>query len=64
MAAELLLTLDDAAHRLSLSRRGVQGLIYQGALHSVKVGRCRRIAVADLEAFVNGLREEVAPIAS
>lgn len=58
MGQELLLGLDEVGRRLGLSRRTVQGLIHDGGLSSVKIGRCRRIAVADLEAFVERLREQ------
>lgn len=57
MTGELLVDLDEAGRRLSLCRRSVQQLVYDGALPSVKVGRSRRIPVIDLEAYVNSLRE-------
>ncbi|MDQ6876272.1 MAG: helix-turn-helix domain-containing protein [Candidatus Dormibacteraeota bacterium] len=57
MTGELLVTLDEAGRRLSLSRRSVQSLIYEGHLASVRVGRSRRVAVVDLEAFVAQLRQ-------
>lgn len=60
MTGELLIDLDEAARRLSMCRRSVQQLIHEGELLSVKVGRSRRVAVADLETFVRGLREEPA----
>ncbi len=56
--ARLLVDLDEAAKRLSVSRRMVQSLLHSGQLRGVKVGRCRRIALAELEAFVAGLRDE------
>lgn len=52
----LLLDLPAAAVALSLSLRTVQTLIYDGRLRSLTVGRSRRVAVADLEAFVDSLR--------
>jgi excisionase family DNA binding protein len=52
----LLLDLPQVAEALSLSLRSVQSLIYAGRLRSVTVGRSRRVAVADLEAFVEDLR--------
>lgn len=63
MSGELLLDLDEAARRLSMSRRTVQSLVYAGELPAVRIGRSRRIPLIDLEAFVGRLREEVAPIA-
>lgn len=58
MSNQLLVNLDEVAQSLSLSRRSVQALIYRGELPSVTIGRCRRIAVADLEAFVRRLGDE------
>lgn len=52
----LLLDLPQVAKALSLSLRSVQNLIYDGRLRSFTVGRSRRVAVADLDAFVEGLR--------
>jgi excisionase family DNA binding protein len=55
---KLLLDLNDVAQSLSISRRLVQQLLYDGALPSVLVGRRRLIARADLDAFVERLRVE------
>ena len=52
----LLLDLQQVAVALSLSLRSVQGLVYDGRLRSLTVGRSRRVAVADLDAFVASLR--------
>jgi excisionase family DNA binding protein len=49
----LLLTTDEAASELSLSRSVVYDLIGTGAIRSIKVGRSRRILRSSLEAFVN-----------
>ena len=54
----LLLNLDQAARGLAVSRRTLQALIYRGELPSVRIGRCRRIAAADLQRFVEGLRQQ------
>lgn len=56
--SRLLLDLDETAETLSISRRSVQQLIYKGELASVAIGRSRRVAVEDLEAYVNRLRAE------
>jgi excisionase family DNA binding protein len=53
-----LVGLDEAAEQLAISRRSVQQLIYRGELPSVLIGRSRRIAVEDLEAYVQRLRTE------
>jgi excisionase family DNA binding protein len=52
----LLLDLPQVADALSLSLRSVQNLIYRGQLRSLTVGRSRRVALADLAAFVEDLR--------
>jgi excisionase family DNA binding protein len=54
--ARLLLDLPQVAASLSLSLRTIQGLVYSGQLRSLTVGRSRRVAVVDLEAFVAELR--------
>ena len=51
--SSLLLTPDEAATELSLSRSVVYDLIGTGAIRSIKVGRSRRILRASLESFVN-----------
>jgi excisionase family DNA binding protein len=57
----LLVDLDEAAERLSLSRRSVQQLVFDGVRPSVKVRRRRLVAVSDLTSFVDALRQENAP---
>lgn len=54
----LLLPVPEAAKRLTLSRSTVQRLVDGGELPAVKIGRSRRIAVADLEAYVERLRAQ------
>lgn len=54
----LLVGYDEAAQRIGVSNRTLRGLVYSGALRSVSIGHRRLIAVADLEAFVEKLREE------
>ncbi len=56
--ARLLVDIREAAARLAVSKRTVQTLLYSGQLRGVKVGRCRRIALAELEAYVERLRDE------
>ena len=48
----LLLTPDDAATELSLSRSVVYDLIHTGAISSIKIGRSRRVLRSSLQAFV------------
>lgn len=49
---KLLVRPEEAAELLSVGRNRVFALIASGELRSLKLGRSRRIAVADLEAFV------------
>ena len=53
-----LLTIQQVARYLQISRASVYRLIGRGELKAVKVGRCRRIAADDLQRFVEGLRGE------
>ena len=53
----LLVTVEEAARRLGVGRTLLYQQVRRGALPSVRVGRCRRIAVADLERYVEHLRE-------
>jgi excisionase family DNA binding protein len=48
----------EAAQSLGLSRTRVYQLMQAGELASVKVGSSRRILAADLETFVQRLRDE------
>ena len=52
----VLLTPEEAADALRLGRSKVYDLIRTGELESVKVGKCRRVPVDALSAFVNTLR--------
>jgi excisionase family DNA binding protein len=54
----LLLTPEEAADRLSLSRTTVYELIRTGELRSVKIGRARRVPVVALQDYVDGLLAE------
>lgn len=56
-AEAVLLTVDyrAAATRLSVSERTLYRMVAKGELPAVSVGGCRRIRVADLAAYVDGL---------
>jgi excisionase family DNA binding protein len=56
----LLLTVPEAAKRLSLSRSKVYELIAAGVIESVTIGRARRISSAAMARFIRDLqvREE------
>lgn len=50
-----LLTLDEAAGALSVSRRTVERLIRSGDLHTVQIGRARRIPVTAVDTYLEHL---------
>jgi excisionase family DNA binding protein len=50
-----LLTVEEAAARLSIGRTLMYELISTGAVESVTIGRLRRVRPIDLETFVAGL---------
>lgn len=54
-----MLTIQEAAHRLSVSRTTVYELLRNGVLASVTIGRLRRIPIDSLEALISSL--QVAP---
>jgi excisionase family DNA binding protein len=54
-SARLLLTAEQAADRLSISRSHLYELLRSGQLQSVLLGRTRRIPVSDLELYVDEL---------
>lgn len=47
-----LLTLDQVAKRLQLTKRTVERMVKDKRLKSFKVGRARRVDSNDLEAFI------------
>lgn len=51
----VLLTVEAAAERLSISRTTMFTLIKAGAIESVKVGRLRRIPAEAITAYINDL---------
>ena len=57
---KLLYTVPEVMAATGLSRSTVYDLIRSGALRSVKVGRCRRVATDDLRSFIEQLPPEVA----
>ena len=52
-----LVTIPVAAQLLGVSRSKLYELLGEGALPTVRIGRSRRIAIADLEAFVGRCRD-------
>ncbi len=53
-----LLSVDEAAQSLHISRVGVYRLLKRGELRSVKVGGLRRISVMALQAYVDKLEQD------
>jgi excisionase family DNA binding protein len=51
----LLVTVDEAAHRLSIGRSHLYEYLLRGDLRSIRIGRSRRIASRDLDAFIECL---------
>ena len=60
MSQEILVTIDEAAHRLNVSRSFLYPLVMRGQIASLKLGRARRVSVRELEAYVHRLQEEQA----
>lgn len=56
----LLLSVDEAARRLSIGRSHLYEHLLRGTLRSVRIGRSRRIAARDLEAFIERLLQDSA----
>ena len=56
--ARLLITVEEAARRLSIGRSHIYELVVRGMLRSVRIGRSRRIAARDIEAFIESLLHE------
>ena len=54
-AAKILVTPEEAAHRLSISRTVLYRLMSSGDIRSVLIGRSRRIPVSAIEDFVADL---------
>lgn len=57
-SGNLLLTVDEAARRLSIGRSHLYEHLLRGNLRSVRIGRSRRIPSSDLDAFVEGLLQD------
>ena len=54
----ILVSVEEAAHRLSMSQSKVYDLVLSGQIESIKVGRSRRVLVAGIDDFINRLRTE------
>ena len=54
----LLVTIEEAARRLSIGRSHLYAQMQCGNLRSIRIGRSRRILERDLEAFIEGLLDD------
>lgn len=57
----MLLTIADAAARLSVSRRTMYDLVRRGVVNSVHIGRARRVGVSALNDFILGEQASATP---
>lgn len=57
-APALLLTVNEAAQALRLSRSQVYNLVNRGELQTVKIGSSRRVPMAALQAYIDRLLRE------
>jgi excisionase family DNA binding protein len=58
---EPLLTINDVATVLAVSRDKVYGLIREGALEPIRVGHHARFAPADIRTYLARSRKQVSP---
>ena len=59
---QLLLTVPEAAAALAISRSKLYELLAAGAIRSVRIDGSRRIPVASLESYVDGLLQTEARV--
>ena len=55
--SKLAYTVEEAADLLSISRAQLYRLIEFGDLESIKIGKCRRVTYAQLEAYVSRVEQ-------
>jgi excisionase family DNA binding protein len=60
-AADVLLTVEEAARRLNIGRTTMYSLVSTGAIESVTIGRLRRVPAECLDFFVATLRSSSQP---
>lgn len=60
MDDKLLLRVEEVAEVLNIGRSAVYDLIRLRVLTSVKIGRCRRVPVVAVRAYVAALTDEAA----
>ena len=57
LGGEVLISVEEAARRLNISRSTLYLLVLRGELQSIKIGASRRVPVAALDEFVARQRE-------
>lgn len=58
----IVLTIEEAAERLSIGRTTMYGLIKTGQIRSVTIGRLRRVPAFCLDEYVQSLLSESTPL--
>ena len=54
----VLVTVEEAARRLSIGRTATYMLVLRGELESVKIGRTRRVVVTSIDDYVSKLLQQ------
>lgn len=54
----VLVTVEEAARRLSIGRTATYMLVLSGELESVKIGRTRRVVAASIDDYVTKLLQQ------
>ncbi len=57
ISERLAVTVSEAAKMLSLSRAKLYPLISRREIRSLKIGKCRRVPVQEIESFIDRLIE-------
>jgi len=58
----LVLTIEEAAHRLGIGRTTMYALIKGGDIRTVTIGRLRRVPIACLNEYVSNLLADAQPL--
>lgn len=53
---KIVLTVEEAAHRLGIGRTLMYALVMSGEVESVRIGRLRRVPADALDVYVDRLR--------
>ncbi len=55
METDVVLTIEEAAHRLRIGRTNMYALVMSGEVRSVTIGRLRRVPVHCLTEYIDNL---------